>query len=59
MFNRETHKSRGFGFIIYENEDSVDRVCEIDNHVIHGKAVSKFNKFQNEFRVKCLSFELG
>jgi len=39
MFNRETHKSRGFGFIIYETIDGVDRVCEQTNHVIHGKAV--------------------
>jgi RNA recognition motif-containing protein len=27
MFNRETHKSRGFGFIVFEKEDSAKRVC--------------------------------
>jgi len=39
MFNRETHKSRGFGFIIFDNEDSVDRVCEEKDHSIDGKTV--------------------
>jgi RNA recognition motif-containing protein len=39
MFNRETHKSRGFGFIIFESEDSVDRVCEQSEHAIREKAV--------------------
>jgi RNA recognition motif-containing protein len=27
MFNRETHKSRGFGFVIFEQEMAVDAVC--------------------------------
>lgn len=39
MFNRETHKSRGFGFIIFDNEESVDRVCEEKDHSIDGKMV--------------------
>ncbi|CAM9091789.1 unnamed protein product, partial [Heterosigma akashiwo] len=28
MFNRETHKSRGFGFVVFESSHSVDRVLE-------------------------------
>jgi RNA recognition motif-containing protein len=39
MFNRETHKSRGFGFIIFEVEESAIRVCEVAEHVIDGKVV--------------------
>ena len=39
MFNRETHKSRGFGFIIFESEDSVDSVCDEREHVIDAKVV--------------------
>jgi RNA recognition motif-containing protein len=39
MLNRETFKSRGFGFIIYEKEDSVDKVCDEAEHSIHGKAI--------------------
>ena len=39
MFNRETHKSRGFGFIIFEKESSVDLVCEERDHIIDGKMV--------------------
>lgn len=37
MFNRETHKSRGFGFIIFEDEKDVDKVCERSEHIIRGK----------------------
>ena len=25
MFNRETNKSRGFGFVVFDHESSVDR----------------------------------
>lgn len=40
MFNRETHKSRGFGFIVFESEDGADRVCAVKEHIISGKVVS-------------------
>mmetsp|Transcript_6135 Transcript_6135/g.13656 ORF Transcript_6135/g.13656 Transcript_6135/m.13656 type:complete len:651 (-) Transcript_6135:2425-4377(-) len=39
MFNRETHKSRGFGFIVFEVEQSAVKVCSIKEHVIDGKVV--------------------
>lgn len=39
MFNRETNKSRGFGFVIFESENSVDLVLQEVNHVIDGKSV--------------------
>ena len=39
MFNRETHKSRGFGFIIFDSEDSVDLVCAKEEHIIDAKVV--------------------
>lgn len=39
MFNRETNKSRGFGFVIFESESSVDLVLQELNHVIDGKSV--------------------
>lgn len=40
MFNRETHKSRGFGFIVFEQEKSAESVCQQDEHYIDGKLVS-------------------
>ena len=39
MFNRETHKSRGFGFIVFESVKGVDRVCAEKEHSIDGKLV--------------------
>lgn len=40
MFNRETHKSRGFGFIVFEVEHSAVKVCNVKEHSIDGKVVS-------------------
>ena len=39
LFNRETHKSRGFGFIVFESEHSADMVCLHNDHVIDDKLV--------------------
>lgn len=39
MFNRETHKSRGFGFIVFETESSAVQVCTVKEHTIDGKVV--------------------
>lgn len=39
MFNRETNKSRGFGFVVFESETSVEVVLQEKNHVIDGKSV--------------------
>ncbi|RLO06216.1 hypothetical protein DYB28_003913, partial [Aphanomyces astaci] len=39
MFNRETNKSRGFGFVIFETEHSVDLVLQDGGHVLDGKSV--------------------
>lgn len=41
MFNRETHKSRGFGFVVFEDEASVDNVLQTAQHSIDGKMVSR------------------
>ena len=39
MFNRETHKSRGFGFIVFELEKGAEAVCAEKEHIIDGKVV--------------------
>mmetsp|Transcript_8945 Transcript_8945/g.12230 ORF Transcript_8945/g.12230 Transcript_8945/m.12230 type:complete len:937 (+) Transcript_8945:199-3009(+) len=39
MFNRETHKSRGFGFIVFELEQGAVKVCTEKEHIIDGKLV--------------------
>jgi len=40
MYNRETRKSRGFGFVIFDSEDSIKLAIENDEHIINGKVVS-------------------
>mmetsp|Transcript_19527 Transcript_19527/g.40463 ORF Transcript_19527/g.40463 Transcript_19527/m.40463 type:complete len:534 (+) Transcript_19527:138-1739(+) len=39
VFNRETRKSRGFGFVIFKEGKSVDLVMQNKVHVINGKQV--------------------
>mmetsp|Transcript_24355 Transcript_24355/g.31462 ORF Transcript_24355/g.31462 Transcript_24355/m.31462 type:complete len:633 (+) Transcript_24355:235-2133(+) len=39
MFNRETHKSRGFGFVVFEDDESANKVLGTPHHTINGKLV--------------------
>jgi RNA-binding protein Musashi len=39
MINRETHKSRGFGFVVFEQERFAEAVCREKDHVIDSKIV--------------------
>ena len=39
VFNRETRKSRGFGFVIFLSEEDVAKVIGFGEHSIHGKVV--------------------
>ena len=45
MFNRETHKSRGFGFIVFELEKGAELVCAEKEHSIDGKVVRTHHLF--------------
>ena len=41
LYNRDTGKSRGFGFVTFEDEAAVDRVVQNRMHMIDDKKVSR------------------
>ncbi|KAI0990279.1 hypothetical protein GJ496_004346 [Pomphorhynchus laevis] len=52
-------RSRGFGFVVFEEESTAKKVFSVDNHYINGKKVDTKNAFRRNAEPSCRKIFVG
>ncbi|CAG5099758.1 Oidioi.mRNA.OKI2018_I69.XSR.g16671.t1.cds [Oikopleura dioica] len=57
MFDRQTNRHRGFGFVTFDSEDAVENVVEIHYHEINNKTVCLPGVYLNPMLSSQMSYQ--
>ena len=52
MFDRQTNRHRGFGFVTFDTEEAVEKVCQLHYHEINNKTVRLSNNIIKTIFIK-------